>query len=124
MSSLFGNFTDDPKIQRQALASRYSAARMNLLLFIIFSAVNTVLLAAGTNLYFLFSASIPYLIVKIAKLYCGLLPAEYYGEEYAEMVFADKSFFAVSIVIAFLVLAIYFICWLFSKKYNQRRSSM
>lgn len=120
MSNLFGNYKDDPKIQKQALAGRYSAARVNLLLFIVFSAVNIVLLAVGANTYFLFSASIPYIIVKTGMFSCGLLPPEYYEGELAEMEFADKSVFAVSIVIAFLVLGMYFLCWVLSRKNNVR----
>ena len=54
MSNLFGNFNDDPRIQRQALASKYSAARSNLLLLVIFSAINLIMMATGTGTYFLF----------------------------------------------------------------------
>ena len=120
MSNLFGNFADDPRVQKQALASKYSAARINLLLFIIFSAVNLIMLALGTNTYFLFSATVPYLIVQIAKVYCGMLPPEYYTGELAGMEFADKSFFYISIAVAGLVLGIYLLCWLLSKKNNVR----
>lgn len=120
MSSQFSNYKEDPRIQKQLLTNKYSAARLNLLLFIIFSAVNIILLAVGANTYFLFSASIPYIIVKTGMFACGLLPPEYYGESFAEMHFSDKSFFAVSIVIAFLVLGIYLLCWIFSRKNNVR----
>ena len=120
MSSLFGNFADDPRIQKQALKSRYSAARMNFLLFIIFSAVNLIMLAIGTNTYFLFSATVPYLIVQLAKVYCGMLPPEYYTGELAGMEVADKSFFYISLGAAALVLVIYLLCWILSKKNNVR----
>lgn len=120
MSSQFESYKDDPRIQKQMLTNRYSAARLNLLLFIIFSAVNIILLAVGANTYFLFSASIPYIIVKTGMFSCGLLPPEYYGDELAAMEFADKSVFAISIVIAFLVLGMYFLCWFLSRKNNVR----
>ena len=120
MLNLSSSFNDDPRMQRHALTVRYSAARINLLLFIVFSAINLILLALNTNTYFLFSASIPYLIVQIGRLYCGMFPEEYYTGDFAGMEFADKSFFAVSVVIAFLVLAIYLLCWIFSRKNNVR----
>lgn len=40
--------------------SRYNGARSNLLLAIVFTAVNIVLTAAGSDLYFLFSIMLPY----------------------------------------------------------------
>ena len=120
MSNLFGNLSDDPRIQKQALASKCSAARVNLLLFIAFSAINILMPVFGLNSYFLFSASVPYLIVQIGRVYCGMMPPEYYADGYSEMVFADKSFFYISLAIAFLVLGIYAVCWICSKKNHLR----
>ena len=62
MSKLFGDFNGDPRIQRQALVSKYSAARSNILLMVIFSAINLLMLATGAGTYFLFSASVPYIM--------------------------------------------------------------
>lgn len=115
MPKLFANMPDDPRLQRQALVSKYSAARLNLLLAIVFSLVNIISLATNAGSYFLFSATVPYIIVDIAMLFCGRYPSEYY-EEFGGMVFLDDSLFVASIVIAVLILAIYLLCWLFSKK--------
>ena len=115
MSKLFANFGEDPRIQRQALASKYSAARVNLLLVVIFSLVNIITLSTGLGAYLLFSATVPYIIVDIAMTFCGMYPEEFY-EEIGNMVFLDKSLFTMSIIIAVCILAIYFLCWLFSKK--------
>ena len=115
MSNIFGNFGDDPKIQRHALKSRYSAARINLLLMIIFSLIKLVALITNSRLSFPFSASIPCLLVDLGMALCGLYPAEYYND-LEGMVFLDKSFFVILVVISLLVLAIYLLCWIFSKK--------
>lgn len=115
MPKLFGNISDDPRMQKQALISRYSAARMNLLLMIVFSAVNILSLATGMGSYFLFSASIPYMIVSIGMLFCGMYPSEVY-ENMGDVTFLDRSLFVICLIIAILIMAIYFLCWMFSKK--------
>ena len=115
MSKLFGNLGDDPKMQRQALISRYSAARSNLLLMIIFSLVNILMLATNSGMYFLFSASLPYLLTDLGMTFCGMYPDEYY-EGLEGMIFLDKFFFVILLVISLLILVIYLLCWIFSKK--------
>ena len=114
MSNLFGNFNDDPRIQRQAMASKYSAARSNLLLLVIFSAINLIMMATGAGTYFLFSASVPYLITDLGMFFCGMYPEEAY-EAFEGMYFLDKSFFFIMLAISALILVIYLLCWLFSK---------
>ena len=115
MSNLFGNLGNDPKMQRQALTSRYAAARTNLLLMIVFSLFNVLMLAANSGVYFLFSASIPYLLTDLGMMLCGMYPQEYY-EGLEAMIFFDKSFFVALLVISLLILAVYLLCWIFSKK--------
>lgn len=115
MSNLFGNLSDDPRIQRQALISRFAAARSNLLLLVVFSAINLLMLATGSGTYFLFSASVPYLITDLGMFLCGMYPEEFY-EGLEGMFFLDKSFFVIMLIISILILVIYLLCWLFSKK--------
>ena len=114
MSKLFGDFNGDPRIQRQALVSKYNAARSNILLMVIFSAINLLMLATGAGTYFLFSASVPYIITDIGMFFCGMYPKEMY-EEFEGMYFLDKSLFFILLAISALILVIYFLCWLFSK---------
>ena len=114
MSNLFGNFNDDPKIQRQALKSKYNSARSNLLLLVIFSAINLLMLVANAGTYFLFSASVPYIITELGMFFCGMLPDEVY-EGLEGMYFLDKSLFFIMLIISVLILVIYLLCWLFSK---------
>ena len=69
-------------------------------------------------MYFLFSASIPYLLVDIGMLFCGLYPKEFYTGEFEGMLFADKSLFWVLLVIAIIMVGVYFLCWFLSRKDN------
>ena len=115
MSGLFGNFNGDPRMQRAALNSKYNAARMNLLLVVVFTVINIVTLATGVGGYFLFSAAIPYVIVNIGLIMCGKFPEKYY-ENVDMSKLLDKSAFTIFIVIALLVTSLYLICWFFSKK--------
>jgi len=115
--NFFKNVGYSDGMQRQALISKYNNARLNLLIVIIFTAVNMALVVANLDTYFLFSANIPYLITLYGAFFCGMFPKEYYVENGLEgMFFFDKSFFVVMLLISVLILAIYFICWLFSKK--------
>lgn len=114
MSNYFGGFNDDPRIQRQAMASKYNAARSNLLLLVIFSAINLIMLATGAGTYFLFSASVPYIITYLGMFFCGMYPKEMY-EGLEGMYFLDKSLFFILLAISALILVIYLLCWLFSK---------
>ena len=115
MSNLFGNISGDPRIERQALVNKFNAARSNLLLLVIFSVVNIFLLATGSGMYFLFSASVPYLITYLGMFLCGMFPNEFY-EGLEGMFFLDKSFFVIMLIISLLILLIYLLCWWFSKK--------
>lgn len=114
MSNFYRNIGDDPRMQRQALVSKYSAARSNLILLVVFSFINLIMLATGAGSYFLFSASVPYVITGLGMFLCGMAPEEAY-EGLDGMYFFDKSFFAVLFIISILIIALYLLCWLFSK---------
>ncbi len=102
--------------QREILYSRFHSARHNLLLVMVFSLINIVLLVTNSGTYFLFSAFIPYLLVDYGMFGCGLYPAEYYEAYYPGMEFADMSFIIVCSLIAAVVLILYLLSWIFSKK--------
>lgn len=99
---------------RAALYTRYSAARMNLLLIIVFTVLNIITLMMDSG-QLLFTAAIPYKIVQIGKTLCGFMPEEYYTKNEMTPLY-DKGFVAVFIIIALLIVALYLLCWLFSKK--------
>ena len=102
--------------QRRLLEERYNKSRHNLLLVLIFTAINIVLLVTNANSYFLFSAYVPYMLVDLGMDLCGMYPAEYYGVDYSEDLFLNPSFFAICLGIALVILAMYLLSWIFSKK--------
>lgn len=113
--SRFGLTSDDPRMQKAALYSKFQAARVNLLLMVGFSLVNIISLLVGGKGYLLFCSSFSYIAVDLGMTMCGFKPEEFYKELGSAPVF-EKSFIAVFIIIALLVLTLYLICWIFSKK--------
>ena len=117
MGNLFNTSVgNDPRAVRQMHNTRFNAARSNLLLVVIFSLVNILLLTTNSGLYFLFSASIPYLLVDIGMLFCGRYPDEFYTGDFEGMLFADPSLFWILLVIALLMIGVYLLCWYLSRK--------
>ena len=102
--------------QKQVLETKYNNSRTNLLLVVAFTAINIVLLVTKSDTYFLFSAYIPYVLVTMGMMLCGMLPEEYYGEDFAGMEFFNTSVFAIFLIIALVMVALYLISWIFSKK--------
>lgn len=117
MAKFFSNVSFDPRMQRQALQNKYNAARVNLLAVVVFTVINIVSLATGIGGYFLFSASVPYVITMFGLVLCGMMPDEFYQEmEMEGMFFLDESFFYITLAISVLILGLYVLCWFFSKK--------
>lgn len=118
MSNLFNGNAVDPRMEKQMLQSRYSAARINLLGMVIFSLFNILMLATNSGTYFLFSASVPYLLTDIGMFFCGRYPDEYYTGEFEGMISADQSLFWAMIVISIIILGVYALCWFLSRNNN------
>ena len=121
MAGLFGNKSNAQALsQRDVLQNKFNGARANLLLVVLFSAINLVMLVLNSDSYFLFSASVPYFIGDIAMDICGKYPTEYYEQVYGVVPAAEELYgngvFAVLIAIAVSIIALYLICWFFSKK--------
>ena len=111
------NAPQDPK---SLLTAKYNAGRNNLLLVAIFTIVNVILLITNSDLYFLFSASIPYIIADLFMDYCGMYPAEYYEYWYeevslSELEFLPPSVFAVGVAIALIFALVYVLFYFLSK---------
>ena len=84
---------------RQKLQQRYATARVNLLLMMIFTVVNIVLLFTPMDLMMLFSAAVPY-----------------YGVAFG--IFVEvPAFLIFTLVVAAVILVLYLLCWIFSKKH-------
>ena len=104
---------------RNSLQQRYTTARMNLLLVVLFTAVNIVMLLTKNFTYFLFSASIPYFLVDLGMLYCGLYPPEWYVE--AELVgieFFEIDLLIILTAVSVVILLLYLLCFFLSKNMN------
>ncbi len=116
MNNYFNATQTTPEaIQYKNYMFKYLNARSNILLVVIFSVLNIVLLLTQTNSYFLFSAFIPYVLVDLGMFMCGIYPAEYYADV-EDMVYLDSSFLAVTIVIAMIIIGLYLLSWIFTKK--------
>ena len=85
--------------QREHLQQRFKSARANLLLMLVFTVVNILLFFTGSSTMLLFSASIPYYTVIIGSSY-GFTSA------------TAAPFY----IFAAVIILIYFLCWLLSKK--------
>lgn len=98
--------------QRTLLEQKYTRARMNLLVVIVFTFVNMALLGLQTGFYFPFSIFLPYFLMDMGMFLCGYYPPEAY-EGLEDMVFSDQSVFVtyliVAIVIALCALIIFFL---------------
>ncbi len=108
--------TSETLSNKDVLETKYNNSRHNLLLVVVFTVINIVLLITKSESYFLFSAYIPYALVTLGMLLCGMFPEEYYGEDFAGMEFLGSSVFTVFLVIAIIFTALYLVSWIFSKK--------
>ena len=108
------SFDMDPRMERQALISKYNAARINLLAVVAFTVFNIITLAVGNGSYFLFSANMPYMLTFLGMFICGMLPDDYY-EGLDGMFYLDKSVFVIFLILSIIILALYVLCWYFSK---------
>ena len=88
---------------RQIAESRYKSARWDLLIVIIFTVLNIVMLFGGSETMMLFSATVPYYAVAMAY--------------FANLQYGGLEWFVTgSLILAFIILAAYLLCWFFSKK--------
>lgn len=104
--------------QGEKYEAYYNGARNNLLLAIIFTVVNCVLAAVGANVYFLFSCSFPYAMAYDGAFFTGLACTE---EEFLALGFTQSDmmpmwYLYVMLIPAVIAIALYVLCWVFSKK--------
>ncbi len=102
--------------QHEIYEQKYRRSRVNLLLVVVFTAINLLLLVTNADSYFLFSAFIPYFIATIGMLLCGRFPEEYYTGELAGMTFLDNSVFIILLVISVVLTLLYLLAWILSSK--------
>ena len=101
---------------RQTLEKRFNSSRHNILLVIVFTLINIVFVVANTGTYFLFSAFVPYMLADLGMYFGGMYPAEYYEGELLDLQGFGTVILVVFLAIAVIILALYLLCWIFSKK--------
>lgn len=93
------NQQPQPLTPRDAAQQKYAAARGNLLLMIMFTAINIILLFVNSDTMFLFSATVPYFSALFGQLS------------------ESTVMYTTGMVIAAVSIIIYLLCWIFSKKH-------
>lgn len=86
-----------PLTERQKAQQMYNSARGNLLLMLVFTVINIILLVINTDVMFLFAASVPYY-----SMVFGLI---------------EEVLLMPAIMVTVISVAIYLLCWIFSKKH-------
>ncbi|MBR3909289.1 MAG: hypothetical protein IKJ50_06190 [Clostridia bacterium] len=117
MGKIFGDVKGKEQLTpREAILNRYDNSRANLLFAIVFTAVNMILVFCDSSSYFLFSLFVPYFLTYMGMFITGTLPAEVYAEEFATMEFLPPKALAIMLVAAVVILILYILSWIFSKK--------
>ena len=117
MGIFFSNTTDNQQVSpREALQSKYNSARSNLLWVLAFTVINIVLLFADGSTYFLFSLFVPYALVLLGMLFTGRLTDKALPDELAELEALPDAVLTIMTVIAAVIILLYLISWIFSKK--------
>lgn len=91
------------KNSREYLTFQRNTGRLTMLAFAAFTVVNLVLLVTQTNYFFLFSAAVPYYLTM-------------FGMAFDSGAVGNYTIAALGISAA--ILAVYLLCWVFSKKRN------
>lgn len=116
MGKIFGDVKQGkPLTERETLQNKYNAARGNLLLAIVFTLINIALLFADGT-YFLFSIYVPYFIASLGMIITGKMPQEFYQEGWEGTEFLGDSALVVMLVISLVIVGLYFLSWILSKK--------
>ena len=101
--------------ERDILATKYRNARMNLLFVALVTLLNVILAATAGDTYFLFSATIPYILTFLGALLCGLYPTEYYEGLGAVNVLPMGVFFA-CLAVSLIIIGLYVLAFFLSGK--------
>lgn len=102
--------------EREMLERNYSHARVNLLVVVIATLVNVILALTSSDTYFLFTATIPYLLVSLSMLFCGCYPPEYYEGELAGMEMLPDGVLIAAVVVSAVIIALYALSYFLSSK--------
>lgn len=96
--------------------NNYRVARTFLLFIFMFTAINIVMLIAGSGYYLLFSASIPFVLTDLGLYLCGMYPEDFYEGGYVGNEFYEPSVFYVLLAIAIVLTLLYLLAYVLSRK--------
>ena len=102
------NNTPVDKNSREYLLRQVANGRYSLILIVILTVVNLIMTILDTNTYFLFSASVPYYLVFVGM---GMENGFVNGDWNVRGTLTYTG-----LVIALIIVAVYLLCWLLSKK--------
>ena len=100
----------------QILKQQQKNASTFLFLVAIFTLLSVLSLLFSGSFYFLVSATVPSIIVSLGMVLCGILPDEEYVGDLSGMRIFDKSAFTIFIIIAVVIIALYFVSAILSRK--------
>lgn len=98
------------------LESRYRSTRINLLVVALFTLINIVFVALGSDTYMLFSATVPYLLSYLSAYLCCMLPPQYYEGELAGFDPWPEEMFYVAFAASIVIIALYVLAYFLSSK--------
>ena len=96
------------KNSREYLLRQVANGRYSLLLIVVLTVVNLVLTLLDTGRYFLFSASVPYELVSLGMAF---------DNGFSDGAWSVGTLTFTGLVIALVIVAVYLLCWLLSKKH-------
>ncbi len=99
----------------QTLQQRYNGSRICLYIISAFTVLNIISLVLNGSYYFFISSSIPYVLVALGMVFCGLVPEEY-AQDFVSLHIFDQAVFVLFILIATVIIALYIMSAIFSKK--------
>ncbi len=114
MASFF-NRTSGP-LNAQILKQKYNNSVIWLYIISAFTIINILSVIFGASFYFLVSSSVPYVIVSLGMVFCGMLPDEEYAGELVNLRLFDKPVFAIFVIIALLIVGLYILSAIMAKK--------
>ncbi len=91
-------------------------ARINLLVVVLISAINILMVFLDDGRFYIFSAYLPYFLTALGALLTGRLSDEWYPEGRGDML--PNAFLIAMIALSVIIVAVYFVCWLLSKKHS------
>ncbi len=100
--------------EEQTASLVYNSSRAALLTYILVTVTNFLSLVTDGTYYNNFSSVLPYAVADYAMYMCGMYPPESYGAYIFP--FWDRAFFTLAVVISLVIIGVYVLCLIMSRK--------